>query len=103
MIKIDNALQLNDGDLISFVKDGERIGVYRKSKQHFFTFIDECTHDGASICDGHIENGNQIVCARHGAKFSLENGQVLQMPASSPLEVLPNKIVDEELYVELDN
>lgn len=101
MIKIDNAMQLKNGELSSTIIDGERIGIYRKSQEDFFTFADECTHDGAPICDGHVED-NAIVCPRHGAKFSLINGQVLQMPASSPLEIFPNKIIDGELYVELD-
>ena len=102
MEKIKGALELQTGELKSFSVDGERIGVFRKDKDTFYTFQDVCTHDGAPICDGKVEN-DEVVCPRHGARFSLQDGSVKKMPASAPLDIYPNKIVEGELHVQLDD
>lgn len=102
MIKITGANQLKIGELKSFQVFGERIAVHRKSAELFFTFEDECTHDGAPICEGETED-EVIVCPRHGARFSMKDGSVKSMPATSPIEVYPNQYRDGDLYVELDS
>jgi nitrite reductase/ring-hydroxylating ferredoxin subunit len=41
-----------------------------------------CTHEGCLV--GSVEN-NEIVCPCHGARFSAEDGSVIQGPAQEPL------------------
>ncbi len=39
-----------------------------------------CTHDGGILGDGELD-GRDVECPRHGARFDLLTGQVLQLPA----------------------
>ncbi len=102
MKKIDGASQMQVGELRAFSVDGISVGVYKHSDHGFYTFEDACTHDGAEICNGHVE-GTEVICPRHGARFDMRDGSVRRMPATSPLEVFANEIKDGELYVEIDN
>ncbi|MDX1958094.1 MAG: Rieske 2Fe-2S domain-containing protein [Leptospiraceae bacterium] len=65
-------------------------------------FEDSCTHDGEEISSGKIEN-NCIVCPRHLAKFNLKTGEALTMPATEPLQILPTRIEDGYVEVEISN
>ena len=46
-----------------------------------------CSHDGAQL-DGGIE-GEEIVCPRHGAHFSIKTGAALSAPAYEPIATFP--------------
>lgn len=102
MVKITGAGSMNSGELKSFLVNGERIGVFRKDENIFYTFVDECTHDGAPICEGDTR-GDLIICPRHGAEFQMISGEVRSMPATSDLDVYKNEYRDGELYVDLDS
>jgi len=56
-----------------------------------------CTHLGCRF-DWHPEAG-RFICPCHGSVFSID-GKVLAGPAPRPLDTLPSKIEDGELYVE---
>jgi len=43
-----------------------------------------CPHDGGALGGGQIE-GDTVTCPRHGACFSLKNGEVLAPPAFEDL------------------
>ena len=51
-----------------------------------YAFEDRCTHDDSPFEDAAIEDC-EIICPRHGARFSLESGEVLTPPAYEPLRV----------------
>jgi 3-phenylpropionate/trans-cinnamate dioxygenase ferredoxin subunit len=64
------SVELDDGTAVAiFNLDGE-----------FYAIEDLCTHDGGTLSDGMLE-GDEIVCPRHGAHFSVRNGKVLTPPA----------------------
>ena len=65
---------------VSFHKDV----VIIKEKDSIKAFRSKCTHLGCSI---RKVEGDQLVCACHGSRFSLD-GQVLTGPAREPLEEL---------------
>jgi nitrite reductase/ring-hydroxylating ferredoxin subunit len=44
---------------------------------------DRCSHRGCSLADGEIE-GDAVVCACHGSRYTLADGSVLQGPAVAP-------------------
>lgn len=59
---------------------------------------DVCTHDGGELASGALE-GEEIVCPRHGARFSIRTGAVTAPPAYEPVAVLPTRI--EQGWVEV--
>jgi len=70
--------------------DGTAIAVF-KVDQSFYAIEDVCTHDGGQLTGGCIE-GDQIVCQRHGARFSIKTGEALTAPAYESTVVFPVRI-----------
>lgn len=56
-----------------------------------YAIEDVCTHDGGQLTGGCIE-GAEIVCPRHGARFSLRTGEALTAPAYEPSTTFPIRV-----------
>lgn len=59
---------------------------------------DTCTHALESLSGGWVD-GDRIECPRHGATFSLVDGEALTPPASFPLPTFPVEIRDGRVLV----
>ena len=63
---------------------------------------DRCSHDDGPLCEGDWEPEDCIVvCPRHGARFDLETGRPLSLPAFQPVATYPVQVVDGTVQVEL--
>ncbi|MGB0721652.1 MAG: Rieske (2Fe-2S) protein [Gammaproteobacteria bacterium] len=67
----------------------------------FHAIEDVCTHDGACLTGLPIE-GDQIICPRHEARFSLTTGEALTAPAYDPVDVFPVEVEDGRVRVRDD-
>jgi Rieske Fe-S protein len=56
--------------------------VTQPSKGDFKAFTSVCTHQGCTVSAG---TDGVIPCSCHGSQFSIEDGSVVQGPATSPL------------------
>ena len=70
--------------------DGVGIAVFRL-EDGFYAIEDICTHDGSVLTGGCVE-GDQIVCPRHGARFSIKTGEALTAPAYEPTTTFPIRV-----------
>ena len=62
---------------------------------NYFAINDTCTHAGASLSEGKIEDST-IICDWHGAQFDCKNGKLIKFPAKiNDLEVY-NVVVEED-------
>jgi 3-phenylpropionate/trans-cinnamate dioxygenase ferredoxin subunit len=57
-----------------------------------------CTHDGEELAGGPLE-GDEIICPRHGARFSLKTGAALTPPAYEPVKVYDVRVDDGRVRV----
>ncbi len=64
------------------LNNGNVILIIRTDENTFGAFSAQCTHWGAEV--NPPKNG-VIVCPFHGSRFSEENGEVIEGPASMPL------------------
>jgi len=64
----------------------------------FHCIEDRCSHDGAAFDDAPA-NGCEIVCPRHGARFSLVTGEALSPPAYEPIAVFPVRVHEGRVQV----
>ena len=78
------------GDWRSLDVDGTQVAVFNLSGE-YHAIEDQCTHDGGTLTGGAID-GEQIVCPRHGARFSIRTGAVLAPPAYEPVATFPVRI-----------
>ena len=70
--------------------DDVQIAVFNVGGE-FFAIEDVCTHDGGCLTGGEVEGG-EIVCPRHGARFSIRTGEALSAPAYEPVSTFPIRI-----------
>ena len=68
---------------------------------HFYVIEDVCSHDGASLADGFLEN-DEIVCPRHGARFCARSGEVTCPPAYENIHSFPVKVENGKIYTRDD-
>jgi len=57
----------------------------------FYALEDQCTHDGGGLAGGAIERC-EVICPRHGARFSLLTGAALTPPAYEAVRTFPTRI-----------
>lgn len=63
----------------------QKIVVTQPAEGEFKAFSAICTHQGCPV--GEVADGT-IVCPCHGSQFSVEDGSVVNGPATSPLEAI---------------
>ena len=86
--------QISTGQMKKISVDGKDI-VVANIGGDYFAINDTCTHAGASLSEGKIEDST-IICDWHGAQFDYKNGKLIKFPAKiDDLEVY-NVIVEED-------
>ena len=84
-IDIGDAAELESTSRLEGDVEGFRVRVARVSGR-LYAFEDRCTHDDSPFDDAPIE-GCEIICPRHGARFSMQSGEALSPPAYEPLRI----------------
>ena len=82
---IGSAADLASSQRLEADVDGYRVRVASVGG-NLYAFEDRCTHDDSPFDDAPIEDC-EIICPRHGARFSLRTGEVLSPPAYEPLRI----------------
>ena len=86
--------QISVGQMKKISVDGKDI-VVANIGGNYFAINDTCTHAGASLAEGKIEDST-ITCDWHGAQFDCKNGKLIKFPAKiNDLEVY-NVVVEED-------
>ena len=80
--------------------DGAAIAVFNIDGK-YYAIEDVCTHDGGCLTGGPLEH-DQIVCPRHGARFSVRTGEALTAPAYESVATFGVRVVDGILQVRDD-
>lgn len=62
---------------------------------------DTCSHGEISLSEGFVDD-TTIECWAHGAKFDLETGKPLSLPAYEAVPVYEVLIKDDEIYLEYE-
>ncbi len=65
-----------------------------------FAVHDECTHEEVPLSEGEVEDCI-IECWRHGSRFDLRTGDVLNPPALKPVAVYPARVADGQVQVDV--
>ncbi len=70
--------------------DGAQVAVFNLDGS-YYAIEDICTHDGGILTGGERE-GEEIICPRHGARFSIKTGKVTAPPAYEDVATFPVRI-----------
>jgi len=65
-----------------------------------FCVENRCSHDEKPLYDGNIHNQEKMIeCNYHGARFDLETGKALRMPAVTPINIFKTKLENNKIYI----
>lgn len=84
------AAEISIGQPVHIEIDGTRIAVFKLS-DGYYAIEDVCTHDGGQLTGGCVEK-DEIICPRHGARFSIKTGGALSAPAYESTYIFPLRI-----------
>jgi 3-phenylpropionate/trans-cinnamate dioxygenase ferredoxin subunit len=75
------------------------IGVYNCDGE-LFAIEDRCSHDDGPLCEGDFDCAERVaVCPRHGARFDIETGRALTLPAYIAVETFPVRVREDGMVV----
>jgi 3-phenylpropionate/trans-cinnamate dioxygenase ferredoxin subunit len=84
------------------VKIGEEaIAIVRTKADQVYALNDKCSHGEISLSEGFVDN-ETIECWAHGAKFSLETGEALTLPAYEPVAKYEVIIDNGDIFLEIE-
>lgn len=93
-LKPGKALRIKLGD--------NAIALIRTPSGQVRALDDKCSHGEISLSEGFVDE-ETIECWAHGAKFSLETGKPLSLPAYEPVATYEVIIENEDIYLELED
>lgn len=99
-VRVASASDIPEGTLKAFEVGYTRF-VVAHTAEGFYAIANECTHDGEPIHSGRIR-GEDIMCTRHGARFSLHTGDVTAPPAIVPIETFQVRVEGNDILVYLE-
>jgi 3-phenylpropionate/trans-cinnamate dioxygenase ferredoxin subunit len=81
---------------------GRRIVVMALGAE-FVALDDTCSHESASLTEeGEVDaEAREIECCRHGARFSLDNGAAVSLPATTPLRTYRIVTEGDDVFIEM--
>ncbi|MEY4348980.1 MAG: hypothetical protein RL719_277 [Actinomycetota bacterium] len=84
------------------VKVGDHaIAIARTKGGDIKAIDDKCSHGEISLSEGFVDS-DSIECWAHGAKFSLETGAPLSLPAYEPVAVYETFIENGVIFLEYE-
>lgn len=96
-VAVAKTSEIEEGQVKVVHVDDAPVGI-TKVEGEFFAFADVCTHDDGPVAEGDLDE-YAIECPRHGAKFDIRTGRVLQLPAVVPIPVYAVKIDGDVIQV----
>lgn len=83
---------LHDGHMRAVEVDGVRVLLARRG-ENVFALGEVCSHQGGPLSEGEMA-GCSVRCPWHGSRFSLEDGRVIDGPATHPQPCLETRVRD---------
>ena len=83
---------LHEGERVRAEVDGVRIVLVKRGGR-IYALGERCSHLGGPLAEGSVHD-DSIVCPWHGSRFALEDGRVLDGPATMPQPCFETRVRD---------
>ena len=77
-----------------------RVAMFRVGDA-IYAIGDRCSHAEASLAEGEVFD-DEVECPRHGAAFSLIDGDALTLPATTAVPIYKVDVEDDVVYLTID-
>ena len=64
----------------------------------FYAIEDRCSHEDYALSEGELD-GYTVECPRHGSRFDVRTGDVLNPPAVLPVATFDLELIDDEVTI----
>jgi len=81
--------------------DDVPIALVKTTSGEIKAISDNCSHGEISLSEGFVDDST-IECWAHGAKFDLNTGKPLSLPAFEPVPVYEVIVEGDEIYLEYE-
>ena len=98
-ITVGSADEVPEGEATPFAVGDAEIAVAR-SNGTLYAFSDICTHRHCNLSMGGEIEGTTIQCECHGSMFSMETGEVIEGPATEPIQTFGVREQDGQIQIE---
>ncbi len=98
-VTVASVEELADGERLIFDIGDLPVALFNLGGQ-YYAFADLCSHDDGPVAEGELE-GLEIACPRHGARFDMETGEALTLPAVVDIPTYPVRVVGDDIQIGL--
>jgi nitrite reductase/ring-hydroxylating ferredoxin subunit len=84
-VGVADAGDVSDGEINAYTVGDKQVAVANLSGE-LRAFDDTCTHQGCSLSEGDLED-TIVECPCHGSQFDIVTGEVVEGPATEPIDV----------------
>jgi 3-phenylpropionate/trans-cinnamate dioxygenase ferredoxin subunit len=99
LVAVAKTAEIPVGQFKAVEAGGKRLLVCHTA-EGWYAVDDTCTHDEGPLADGWLD-GRAIECPRHGARFDVATGQVLCLPAATPIRSYPVQVEGNDVKVSI--
>lgn len=99
--KICSLDDLKPGKALRVKINDHAIAIIRTPNGDVKALDDKCSHGEISLSEGFVDN-ETIECWAHGAKFDLNTGKPLSLPAYEPVATYEVLIDNNDIYIEYE-
>ncbi len=82
-----------------FIHRRKEIALY-KLEDGIYATDNSCSHEYSPLCEGIVMDG-KVYCPKHGSRFDIRTGAVIDLPATHPVKTYPVKVEDGDVFVKL--
>lgn len=75
----------------------KEIALYRLDDGIYAT-DNSCSHEYSPLCEGIVADG-KVYCPKHGSRFDIRTGGVIDLPATAPVKTYDVKVEEGVVYV----
>jgi nitrite reductase/ring-hydroxylating ferredoxin subunit len=99
-VRVAGAGDVSDGEINAYTVGDKQVAVANLGGE-LRAFDDTCTHQGCSLAEGDLED-TIVECPCHGSQFDIVTGEVLEGPATEPIDLFEAREEAGELQVSVE-
>lgn len=99
-LRVADAGDVPEGEVTAYSVADRQVAV-ANVEGSLHAFDDTCTHQGCSLAEGELDE-TTIECPCHGSQFDVMTGEVLEGPATEPVDVFEVREEAGELQVSVE-
>ncbi len=93
--------ELPERGLTRVEAEGHEIVLVATGEGAYYALKDRCSHADYPLSDGELLDDGRLECQYHGAKFEVESGRAVALPAIRPVKTYDVRVDGDAILVDL--